>query len=261
MSEEEIVTTKGGQPSVTGKKLLMWVAAAFLVVLLAVILFVVFWARSPKDRLEEAGVSASALELQELYRFANDCNEVIRRADDLIQNNNGSNDVDILLIKGACEFELKDYEAAKQTLNRVLALDPQNQPATITLRQIEEALSNNVVYVDPKKDALNLDYVESKLGFALDQEEYPFLRATALTPPDSSLERFTASFKTENSFEQTVEDIERALRAAGVEFEKNLSSSMAQFSVKLTESAGAFRGYSVTIINQEPIDISVFYEN
>jgi len=72
-------------------------------------------------------------------------------------------DIDVWHAKGICEFESGKYEEAKQSFERVLALEPDNGAAKNYLSLLnEEGVSRNV-----SRDGLSQGQFEEVLGFGL----------------------------------------------------------------------------------------------
>ena len=207
-------------------------------------------------------LSDRAVELFKIKRFSGDCREVIRKAEEFIKTGS-EKDADIWRLKGSCEFRLKKYKEARDSFNNVLKLKPDDQASNIYLKNIEKALSGKVVFVNPLQDELNQDYVESKIGFSFDKKNYTFFEGIALTPANESPERFTASYASKLSFEQTKNDIRNKLKTLGTSFKEITQNGKTIFVVRFKKSKDYLKGYSISISNvpeKKSVNIAIFYE-
>lgn len=170
------------------------------------------------------------------------------------------------LMKGAAEFELEKYAEAKTSFEQALSLDPGNQGAVTYLADIERYAnsSGTVIRYNPKDDA-DQSYVESKLGFALDPKIFQFQKATKFPPLAPATEKFTASYSVDaafsGSFNALIKSLENTLKAAGARYEKDEREGLAILSVRQAEISESFRGYTLTVINQKPFDLAIYFEN
>lgn len=241
-----------------------------LVIAVVILALVVIWVvQKNKLKTEEANIpSEHAMELQDMVRFADACDQVVIRAQDYIEDD--PDDVGVWFWKGSCEYRLREYDAAKTSLENVLRLNPNHLAAKTYIEQIEKVMAGESVPVNPIDDFITAEYVESKLGIDFNRSVFQYVTGTRLpyTPGERQLgaDRFTASFSSTRSIAEVVTALKTEFGSEDVSYEEFTqgedASAITILSVRMVGEDEQFRGYSVTLSPLgSDVDVAVFYEN
>jgi len=174
--------------------------------------------------------------------------------------------VEMWTMKAASEFELEKYAESKASFERVLALDPGNRGANTYLVDIERfANPNSGVIRYNSNDDVDQSYVEAKLGFIPNPEIFEFYKAIQLESEAPAVEKFTASYLASEafggSFAAVIKSLKDTLKTAGVAYEEHPQDGLTSLTVKLTDSEGPLLGYTLSVIDQKPFELAIYYEN
>lgn len=206
-------------------------------------------------RVEVNDISNFLIALQE------DCETLLERLEPLTKSNSKSPDV--WRLKGICEYNLENYEEAKKSFEKVLKLDPENEPAQNYLATIGD-IEIGATRIIPSRDNIDRDFVESKI-INFDENIFEYSGGNLLPTGGPGILRFTASYFSDLSFNDTIEHISSILDGEGISYELQDVDSDAQATAVFNIVAerleeGRTLGFSISIQAISPVDIAIFYE-
>ncbi len=212
----------------------------------------------PEEELtaELNDISGFLISLQE------DCGPLLERLESLSKSNSDSPDV--WRLKGICEFNVEDYDGAKKSFEKVLEIDPENEPAKNYLALIGN-IEVGATRIIPSRDNIDRDFMESKI-IVFDSNIFDYSGGNLLPTDESDVLRFAGSYFSNLSFSNTTNYVASTLDEEGIEYEVSSVSSDDRtttiFNIvsERLEDGRPF-GFSISIQATNPVDVSVFYEN
>jgi tetratricopeptide (TPR) repeat protein len=187
------------------------------------------------------------------------CAEVLSRVEDYLKRN--PKDIHVLQAKGVCEFESRKYPEAKLSFEKVLAIDSKHEAAMSYLRIINNILSGKFKVTNPEEDFLSKDFVEQKLRIYFNPKDYEFKRALKVSAPQSNVLRFSASYVAKKDFTSVIKDVTTIFKQNNLVFETDLTKrGVAIYVVRFTKTNEPFKGFTISVYNLKPVEISILYE-
>lgn len=174
------------------------------------------------------------------------CDEAIRQTQAMVKKN--SYDVDAWQWKGICEFEQANYAEAKNSFEKVIALDPQRAGAKTYLNILNE--SSNTVR--PAK--LTREDFESQTALRPAPGTFTFVEANSLPTGDSRTAFLQGKYQSSLSLQKNVAYFKTALEEQGYEVK-----SQEQVDNTAVSGLKEKTEFTLTIWQRSPVEIFILY--
>jgi tetratricopeptide (TPR) repeat protein len=185
-----------------------------LVVLLILLALVVSWYPSyqaQRTQKNQIALDNKIAELNALILEGNNCDKVIEEVTTFLKRNTGS--ADIWSFLGACQFDLGQFEEAKNSFQKVLSFNPDHEGAKNYLKQMD--FKTGEVVVTATELPLDKAKLESRLGFNLDGV-LNFERA--VERPSNIPEYFLGYYTSTTDVNKVVTLLEKMFRKININF-------------------------------------------
>lgn len=151
--------------------------------------------------------------------------------------------------QGICQFESGKYTDAKTSFEKILTLDPNNQPAKTYLK-----------IMGPNPDqtmtkTLSLQDFETQTGLGFSSSDLNFDRGLTVPPSTSQVKNLVTTFKSILSAKQANDYLVKYLKAQSY----NVQTTVAQGYYKINASKGKTK-ISINVLEKQPVQISILYE-
>ena len=181
-----------------------------------ILVLIVFWYPSYKVQNIQNEQKDKLIFDDKVYKLnklvlAHECSQVLEEAEAYLSTNADAEQIWSAL--GACQFDLGKFKDAKDSFQKVLALEPENVAAKNYLKQME--FKTGEIVVTGTETPFDKIEFESRMGLNFD-EILTFVKATE--KPSNILEYLLASYTTTNSLDNTILFLKDALKKAGMNF-------------------------------------------
>jgi hypothetical protein len=220
-----------------------------IVVILLAILAMVFITKPMSEERQAALVAEKRLELEQLV-FAKKCAEVVAEAETFVSRHDDA--TDIWHLKGACEFDLWEFDEAKLSFGKVLELDPEHQAALKYLDTIE----NGGLMISSSEEPISQSEYESMTGLTL---------ATGTLTLDKAVQRpsnissyLVADYTSTKDFANTVLFLEEEF-GSYEDWSVSTSESSEETVISVTDDDMSFLIFA-SINESNPVTVSITYQ-
>jgi len=180
--------------------------------------------KTQRAEQEKTAIAEKSSELERLVSSRErDCDKVISLAKDFLGSH--KNAESIWSLKGICEYDNGEFDAARISFQKVLALDPGHEPAKSYLARLD--FKPGEVVIASRELPADRETFESRIGLALSGLELE----KAVSRPANIPEYLAATYKSPSSYSETAAYLKAQLETAKLNYSQSETAERTVFLV------------------------------